>query len=415
MNVGILSETLNIFVAAFSGGFDRLRPAINGLLHILLSLDVLFFGLMVLFDIEPVKGGLRKLFVWSVWAYAISNFDNMATALVDSLVQAGFTAAGQGGASPRQLLNPSLIMDGAFKATQPIADQVLKVKWYSIDGTYMLFGFTLFSMFFAYFLLALNAFIAIIEYYMALSIAGILLPFGVLGPTKWIAMKPLSYFLACGLKLMVVAFLAAISRDILGRVQFSGDEPTFREMTTAVCVSGTLGMLSWLAPQRLAAGIMAGAASFGAGDIARHASGALGVASFATSPLRGPAAQAAVKGVGKGLLLGGAALAGGVGAAYGAMRSAFQGKPAAPAPQKPAATQAAMVQASPHVASAVAVNRTGSRGPVFEGEFVEPTAAVQRRSSAPSGAGAADPALPYRPPALPATSSALPAGNSSSS
>ena len=170
-----------------------------------------------------------------------------------------------------------------------------------------------------------------------------------------------------------------------------------------------------LAHGETAAGIMAGAASFGAGDIARHASGALGVASFATSPLRGPAAQAAVKGVGKGLLLGGAALAGGVGAAYGAMRSAFHGKPAAPAPQKPAATQAAMVQASPHVASAVAVNRTGSRGPVFEGEFVEPTAAVQRRSSAPSGARAADPALPYRPRALPATSSALPAGNSSSS
>jgi hypothetical protein len=70
------------------------------------------------------------------------------------------------------------------------------------------------------------------------------------------------------------------------------------------------------------------------------------------------------------------------------MRSAFQGKPSAPAPQKTTATRAAIVQASPHVASAVAVNRSGSaRGPVFEGEFVDPTAAAQRRSSPP-------PALP---------------------
>jgi type IV secretion system protein TrbL len=389
MNVGILSETLNVFVAAFSGGFDRLRPSIYGLFHLLVTLDMLLFGVKVLFDLEPVKGGLQKLLSLSLWAYVIGNFDQLATALVDSLVQAGFTAAGQAGANPKALMNPSLIMDGFFEATQPIANHVLEVNWLSINGTYILFSFTLFSMLFAYFMLALTAFISMIEYYMALSIACILLPFGVLGPTRWIAMKPLSYFLACGLKLMVVAFLAAIGGRVLGQVKFAEAEPTTREMIIAVCVSGTLGMLSWLAPQRLAAGIMAGAASFSAGDVARHAVGAMSAANIAAGPLKGPT-KAALKFLGKGALAGGAAALGGVGAAFGAARSAFQGRAAA-APPRPFPTGGGgIVPASPHVASAATPSHNGSsgaRGPTYQAEFVETSAAFS----------------PPSPPALPSS------------
>lgn len=367
MNDGLLSATLNVFIAAFSGGFDRLRPAIGGLLHVLISLDLLFFGIMVLFGLDAVQNGLRKLLVLSLWAYAATHFDEIATSLVDSLVQAGMTAAGRSDISPRAVMNPSRIFDGFFQATQPIADQALKVKWYAITGTHVMFGFTLFMMVFAYFMLALSAFVAVIEYYMALSIAGVLLPFGVLAPTRWIAMKPLSYFLSCGIKLAVIAFLAAVSRDVLATIRFTSAEPTFKEMSIAVCTAGILAMLAWLAPQRLASGIMSGAASFGAGDVARHAAGTYQAAAAVTSPLRGKAAQSVYKAAGKGLVAAGAA---GVGAAYGAARSMFKGAGArASSPPSPAAG-AGIVPASPFVTSAVTNGSTGrTRGPVYEGEF----------------------------------------------
>ena len=99
----------------------------------------------------------------------------LATAMVDSLVQAGLVAAGRGDVSPKIVMNPSLLMEGYFAATQPVADEVLKVKWYAINGTYMLFGFTLFMMWLAYFSLALNAIMAVTEYYLALTITGILM------------------------------------------------------------------------------------------------------------------------------------------------------------------------------------------------------------------------------------------------
>src|SRR5687767_13511738 len=100
MEVGIVTEILNAFIGAFSGGFDRLRPAIGGLLRILVTLDVLFFAVMLLFGIEAIQNGLRKLLVLSLWTYVIQDFDGHATRVVNSLIQAGFTAAGRGGADP---------------------------------------------------------------------------------------------------------------------------------------------------------------------------------------------------------------------------------------------------------------------------------------------------------------------------
>ena len=147
----------------------------------------------------------------------------------------------------------------------------------------MLFGFTLFMMWLAYFSLALNAIMAVTEYYLALTITGILMPFGVLGPTRWIAMKPVSYFLATGLKLMVIACLAAISRDLLGNIKFPDAEPTFRQMLVAFSSASTLGLLCWLAPQRLAAGIMAGATSMGPSDAVSVATNAATTAPSGTA------------------------------------------------------------------------------------------------------------------------------------
>jgi type IV secretion system protein TrbL len=402
VNIGILAEMMNAFIGAFSGGFDRLQPMMGSLFGVLMSLDLAYFGVMVLFGFEPVQGLLRKLLTISIWAYVVRDFGSLATAMVDSLVQAGLAAAGST-ATPREALNPSLMMEGAFTATQPIANKVLNVSWYSINGTYIMFGFTLFNMMFAYFSLALASCMALVEFYMALAITGILMPFGVLAPTRFIAMKPVSYFLACGLKLMVIAFLASISLRLLGRIRVS-EEPTFREMWLAMCTSSFLGLLAWIAPQRLSAGIMAGASSFGASDVVRHAQATAQVASATSGALRGP-----LKAGGKALLFGGAAVGAGAAAAYGAMRSAFRPSPApAAAPRRAGTASGAIVQASPVASAVTARPRGGARGPIYDGEFVEPSAGIQRRGSGPVSSSHPEPAPAAGTRALPRATGGAP-------
>lgn len=350
MEIGILTEILNLFIGAFSGGADRLRPAIGGLLRMLVTLDVLFFAIMVLFDIEPIKGGLRKLLTLSLWSYVIQDFDSHANNIVNSLVRAGLTAAGQGGMSPQTLLNPSAIMDGAFAATQPVADHVLNVGLLSINGTWVMFGVTYILMMIAYFILALSALIVVIEYYMALAITGILMPFGVIGPTRWLAMKPVSYFVSCGLKMMVISFIIAVSRDVLGGIRFASEEPSLREMWIAVCAAGTISMLAWVAPQRMAAGFMAGSAALGADNAVSHAAGVAGGAAWVTAPLRGGAGARAAGTIGKTAIAGAAA---GGAALFAAARSAF-GRPSPSRSNSAAAASGSGARVSPLAASAVA-------------------------------------------------------------
>ncbi len=54
MEVGLLTEIMNAFVDAFSGGFDRIRGAVSGLLHVLIGIEVAWFGVMFLLGMESV-------------------------------------------------------------------------------------------------------------------------------------------------------------------------------------------------------------------------------------------------------------------------------------------------------------------------------------------------------------------------
>lgn len=271
MEVGLLTEIMNAFVEAFSGGFDRIRPAVSGLLHVLIGIEVVWFGVLFTLGMESISTGLKKIMAIGMWTFVALQFDQHSFALVDSLVRAGLMAAGTQGQSARTLLNPSAILEAGFTATQPLGQQILKdTSFLHFSGTFTMFLVTWLLMMLSYAALAINAFMVMIEYYLAIAVVGILMPFGVLAPTRWVAMKPMSYFLSCGLKMMVISFLVAISRTVLTKIHFSSDEPTIREMWIAICCSGMIGLLCWKAPDRLAQGFMAGAASFGGADVARQ-------------------------------------------------------------------------------------------------------------------------------------------------
>lgn len=265
MEVGMLTEILNKFVDAFSGGFERLQPAINSLLRIFITIDVLFFGALLLFELEQWKSAFRKIFVLSIWMYVIRDFDVHGTRVINSLVQAGMMAAGQGGGDARAILNPSRILDAGFQATDPLAHNLINAGPLDL-GDIIAFGFAYMLIVLAFAALALNAFVAMLEYYLAMAVAGIFMPFAILQPTRWVAMKPISFLLASGMKMMIISFLLTIINPILGSIRFTKSEPDLREIWIMVCVSGTLSAVAWIIPQRFAQGFMAGSAPLGGSD-----------------------------------------------------------------------------------------------------------------------------------------------------
>jgi type IV secretion system protein TrbL len=270
VEVGLLTEIMNVFVDAFSGGFDRIRPAIGALLRLLIGIEFMWFSLLLLFGVECFSNGLKKAMTIGIWAYVSLHFDEHALALVDSLVKGGLIAAGAEGQSARQLLNPSAIFDAGFTAVHPIGQRLMTGSLMSFSATFPLYLITWLLMLGAHGMLAVSAFMIMIEYYLAIAVVGILVPFGILGPTRWMAMKPMGYFLSCGLKMMVVSFLVAVSRTALLKIHFNATDITLREMGIAICCTSMICLLVWKAPERLSHGFMMGSASFGGSDVVRH-------------------------------------------------------------------------------------------------------------------------------------------------
>ena len=66
MNPGILTETLNHFLAVFGAGWSNLQPAINGLTGVLLSIEIVMIGLWwALGGGEQLVAVMKKLLYYS--------------------------------------------------------------------------------------------------------------------------------------------------------------------------------------------------------------------------------------------------------------------------------------------------------------------------------------------------------------
>jgi type IV secretion system protein TrbL len=217
-----------------------------------------------LFEIEQLRSAFKKILGLSVWLYLIRNYDHIATGLVASFVQAGMLLAGSN-ADPRVILNPSQILSTGFDVTSGIGgDMLLTTVLDPLNALSYVASYILILV--AFCVLALNVFLALLDYYLALVAGSILIPFVIFAPTRWLGMKPVSALVASGVKLMMVAFVMSVCSTVVTQSSFVVKDQTLKDIWVRVCVSVTLALVAWIAPQRFAQGLMSGSAALGGSD-----------------------------------------------------------------------------------------------------------------------------------------------------
>jgi type IV secretory pathway TrbL component len=156
------------------------------------------------------------------------------------------------------LLQPSKILTLSTRATEPMMQKLLQTHIAIDIGTALLLGLVLLAVMLAYIALALSIALAIIEFYLYLALSGLLLPFAVLGHTRFLADKAINAVLACAIKLAVISFIVSAVAPILEQVKF---EPgvwntlTWHSIWAILVVVGLCSALALWAP-RLAAGFL---------------------------------------------------------------------------------------------------------------------------------------------------------------
>jgi type IV secretion system protein TrbL len=268
MNFNTLTLTLQNFITAFSGGYGRLQGSANSLLGILVGIEVVLLGLWTaLGGGDNVVGVFKKILHIGAWVWIVQSYPALCKAFVDSLVQAGLLAGGGGDVS--LIMDPSRLAGYGLDATAPLTQKLGDLGVTSLSDL-LVFGFGYLAILACFLIMAINVFLAVLEYYLFAALVGIFLPFGLLTSTRFLAEKAVGAVVSASVKLMVLAFVTAVIDPVLSNIHFASAQITFNELWSVLLTVCALMFFCWKAPH-LAASLLGGSPHLGAGDLLQAA------------------------------------------------------------------------------------------------------------------------------------------------
>ncbi len=170
----------------------------------------------------------------------------------------------------------------------------------------------------AFFILAVQLFVTLIEFKLTVLAGFVLIPFGLFGKTAFMAERVLGNVVSSGIKVLVLAVIIGIGSTLFGEFTqgFGGEQPSIDEAMAIVLAALSLLGLGIFGPG-IANGLVSGGPQLGAG-----AAVGTGLAVAGASVAAGGGAMLAARGSaaalsgGAAAVRGGAAVAGGASTAY---------------------------------------------------------------------------------------------------
>lgn len=339
-DTGTLTTVLDQILSMLKIGKSGVGADAFSLLTILATIEILIAALWwAITGQDALVGLLKKLLFIGFFLFVIQNYDSLLHTVIDGFIHTGKIAGSGGGDSLASIKDPSSIVEAGFTATQPVFEHLTTFATWDVMSHLPDIFISLIcalGILIAHFIIAIQVFVTYLEFGLISTLGLILIPFGVLRHTSFLAEKVFGAIISFGIKLMVLGLLVSITVPLLKGYAIPAD-PSWTNLFNMLVLSFAVAALAWHAPG-VAAGMMSGGPSLTAGTAAGTAlaGGAAAVAAGFTPAIASNVA-------GRGLSIGGAtarAAATGVGAtvAGGAVvRDSVATKGAGPATQFAAA------------------------------------------------------------------------------
>ncbi|MEW6631697.1 MAG: P-type conjugative transfer protein TrbL [Pseudomonadota bacterium] len=322
-NTGVIDQFLGTFTRYIDSGFGLLGGEVAFIATTLIVIDVTLAALFWSWgaDEDILARLVKKTLFVGVFAYLISNWNSLARIVFDSFSGLGLKASGTS-FSVQDLLHPGKVAQTGLDAGRPLLEAISGLIGYVsffenfIQIACLLFAWALVLL--AFFILAIQLFVTLIEFKLSTLAGFVLIPFGLFGKTAFMAERVLGNVISSGIKVLVLAVVIGIGSTLFSEFTqgFGGESPTIDEAMAIVLAALSLLGLGIFGPG-IANGIVSGGPQLGAG-----AAVATGLAAGGMALAGGGAASLAARG-GVGALSatasaarGGASLAGGGVAAY---------------------------------------------------------------------------------------------------
>ena len=286
----------------------------------LVTIDIVLAGLFWAFGNldNIVVGFLKKVLYIGFFALLLNQFPLLANIIFESFAQLGLNATG-GTITAADLLRPGFVANTGFTAAHPLLDEISNlsgpIAFFVNIVTIGVLALAWLITLFAFFFLAIQIFVTIIEFKLTTLAGFVLVPFALWNKTSFLAERVLGNVISSGIKLMVLAIIVGIGSTLFGNVTsgFAPGNITLQDAAAVILGSLSLLALSIFGPG-IATGLVSGAPQLGAGAAVGTAVGA-GAAAFAGASVAGAAGSAATRGA-VGAVKAGSSLAGGTAMSY---------------------------------------------------------------------------------------------------
>ena len=322
-NTGVIDHFLDVFTRYIDGGFGLLGGEVAFIATTLIVIDITLAALFWSWgaDEDIMARLVKKTLFVGVFAYIIGNWNNLARIIFESFAGLGLKASGTG-FTTAQLLQPGKVAQTGLDAGRPLLDSISNLMGYwsffenFIQIACMFFAWALVLL--AFFILAVQLFVTLIEFKLTTLAGFVLIPFGLFGKSAFIAERVLGNVISSGIKVLVLAVIIGIGSTLFSEFTagFGGATPTIDDAMAIVLAALSLLGLGIFGPG-IANGLVSGGPQLGAGAAVGTGLAAGGMVAAGAATVGAVASGgAALAGGAAAAARGGATLAGGASTAY---------------------------------------------------------------------------------------------------
>lgn len=323
-NTGVIDNFLEVFTRYIDSGFGLVHGDVAFVATTLIAIDMTLAALFWTFDgadSDIIARLIKKTLFVGAFAYLIGNWNSLASIVFNSFATLGLKASGSG-FSVSDLMRPGKLAELGLQAGAPLlqaaSDQMNITDFLHNILQVACLGLAWLLVVLAFFILAIQIFIVLIEFKLTTLAGFVLIPFGLFGKSAFMAEKVLGNVISSGIKVLVLAIITGIGSTLFSTFvqDFDSTAPTIEDAMCVVLASLTLLGLGIFGPS-VANGLVSGGPQMSAGaavGTGLAAGGAVAALALAGGAGVG-AAKAAVSG-GMAAARTGASMAGAASTAY---------------------------------------------------------------------------------------------------
>lgn len=272
-----LTSILISFRSVFRAGIDAIAGPAMSLFATVAMIDFMVNLLLHLDELDHIKNLIRACLKYGSWFYILKNYPALLDSLLDGAFFIGLIAGG-GGVGMTTLTDPSMIIELGLRATQPAWDYLTSYQnILAINFPLMIVVmFSALLVLVAYFIIAIQVFLTLLEFYIIAAIAPAFLAFGAWNKSSFLAEKAIGALFGFAIKIIVLVLILSAAIPVLSEFTMPANfslasfGAAFRMAAAACCVA----LLCWQAPG-VASSMMGGSPSLSAGGAVGTAAGAV--------------------------------------------------------------------------------------------------------------------------------------------